>query len=700
MKRTMLLALLAVATMASAQTEVQNQEAETKTIRQAGTNLQAGVQKDSLTMDSLLLALPEVEVMGSRPIMRAEQGKLVFDLPHLIEGKGVSTAYDALKELPGVTEQNGGLLLTGRHVTVIIDGKPSTMTAEQVAQLLKSMPASRIRDAEVMVAAPASYQVRGQVINLNLLHDEAQQVVQGQVRLGVERQHDAKFTEAASFFGQWQKWSVDAMFTHRHGRDFYEGETRSLHSQLSGKVYDIRSHTLAPSRSHDYDYRFEVDYGSLLSLAYTGNFQSLHTNGTTDGSITSEAKGHSRHTLHNLRADYRSPFGLKAGADFTHYEAPSVGTVTSVLPTGPKDYETESLQRINRLKLYASMEHKLNRNWGVNYGAAFTTTSDRSHQNISIEGMNSAALLHETIANLYAGFSKAWGKHLSLDASLSVERFHNDTFREWVLFPTLTAVYTPRQGHVVQLSIAGNRNYPEYWAVTSAKGFTDGGYGEVAGNPGLRPAKDYQLQAVYLLRNKYQLALWFNHTDDYFVQTCYQWQDRLAMEYRHVNFDFRQQAGFMAYAPVSVGRWLRSSVSAYLLWERAKDSDYYDLPFDRHIVSTMFNLRNTIIFSPVFSMNVNGFARTKSHQGLYDLPASGNLTVELQAQLLDKRLLLKAFVGNILKTNAIEPRLDYQTQHYTMGYTDYSTFGLAATLSLGGYKARQREAVDTSRFKK
>ena len=121
-------------------------------------------------LDSIYQSLPEVMITGQRPIVKAEQGKLVYDLPRLIGNLPVDNAYDAVKELPGVTEMNGGLMLAGQGVTVVLDGKVTTMTTEQLYSLLRSIPASRIEKAEVMYNAPARYQVRGALINLSLIH--------------------------------------------------------------------------------------------------------------------------------------------------------------------------------------------------------------------------------------------------------------------------------------------------------------------------------------------------------------------------------------------------------------------------------------------------------------------------------------------------------------------------------------------------
>ena len=74
-----------------------------------------------------------------------------------------------LTQLPGVSEQDGGLTLAGAGgVTVILNGKPSTMSTEQLASLLRSTPVERIEKAEVMYSTPPQYHVRGAAINLVL----------------------------------------------------------------------------------------------------------------------------------------------------------------------------------------------------------------------------------------------------------------------------------------------------------------------------------------------------------------------------------------------------------------------------------------------------------------------------------------------------------------------------------------------------
>ena len=64
---------------------------------------------DSLRMDSIIHALPEVMVKGERPIVKVAGSKLTYDMPLLLKKESADNVYDALKLIPGVTDNNGSL---------------------------------------------------------------------------------------------------------------------------------------------------------------------------------------------------------------------------------------------------------------------------------------------------------------------------------------------------------------------------------------------------------------------------------------------------------------------------------------------------------------------------------------------------------------------------------------------------------------
>ena len=312
---------------------------------------------DSLRMDSIIHSLPEVMVKGERPVVKVEQDKLVYDVQKLVEKKAVDNIYDALKEIPGVTAQEKALTLGGMPATVVLDGKVTTMTSEQLMTLLKTLPASRIDKVEVMYSAPARMQVHGALINVLLKHSAGEDTpFSGELNASWDQDHDANFGERAALLYNTGKFSMDIMYKHSHGYNYSTTDETSHHTLNDGSIHDITTHEVDRYNSFGHEYRIGMDYtfskDHQFSLVYTGNYEKDHSH----QNITESVKGTTRidgHTwLHNLRLDYHTPFGLKAGAEMTYYHNPEMQYLNSTLPTGSLNYTVDNEQKINRWKLY------------------------------------------------------------------------------------------------------------------------------------------------------------------------------------------------------------------------------------------------------------------------------------------------------------------------------------------------------------
>ena len=195
-------------------------------VAQSGKGDEVVPQSDSLRMDSIIHSLPEVMVKGHRPIVKVNGAALVWDLPQLVKEHPADNAYEAIKLLPGVSEENETLKLNAQDVTLIIDGKATAMSSEQVYALLKSIPTSRIANAEVLYSAPARYQVKGQVINIQLKHNTGITGLQGELFGGIVNQNKTRYTERASLLYTNKKWEVDFLYSLSHGLNskYYDNE--------------------------------------------------------------------------------------------------------------------------------------------------------------------------------------------------------------------------------------------------------------------------------------------------------------------------------------------------------------------------------------------------------------------------------------------------------------------------------------------
>ena len=252
------------------------------------------------------------------------------------------------------------------------------------------------------------------------------------------------------------------------------------------------------------------------------------------------------------------------------------------------------------------------------------------------------------------------------------------------------------------MGFSTNRTYPEYWAMNNFTVYSDGGYDEITGNPYLKPAKSYQTNLVWILKNKYHFVAGFNYVDDYFIQTPYQRSDRLAKTFRYVNFNYQQQAFMQAVIPHRFGSWLDARLTLTGVWMHEKCNDFYDIPFDRAILFGMAQMSNVITLStkPDLSLTVDGMLRSRAHQAIYDLPGSGNIDIGFRWQFWKKQAVLHVFCNDLLETSSINPRIDFKGQYMNMHFGCYRELGVSLTVKFGGYKAKKNDAINMLRFRK
>ncbi|MFD1468454.1 outer membrane beta-barrel protein [Hymenobacter caeli] len=111
-------------------------------------------------------ALAEVTVTAAKPFIEQQAGKLVLNVAASPIATGGSAA-DVLSRAPGVLEQGGGYALRGKSVEVLLDGKYTNLSSEELKNMLASLPANSLDKVEIISNPSAKYDAKGgAVINL------------------------------------------------------------------------------------------------------------------------------------------------------------------------------------------------------------------------------------------------------------------------------------------------------------------------------------------------------------------------------------------------------------------------------------------------------------------------------------------------------------------------------------------------------
>lgn len=656
-------------------------------------------------------ALQEVVVEGERPLVTVEGNRLSYDMPQLISQRLVTNAYEALKQLPGVIEQNDVLTLAGAgSVSLLLNGRPSSMTYEQLITLLKGMPASRVEKAEVMYSAPPQYHVRGAAINLVLKgYKPGEGGLQGEIRGEYKQQKEAGGNGGVTLAYTSPKVDLDFMYNlqSRYTRGYIDFLARHT---VKGQVYDVNQVTDHTGRSLTHTLRaggtYKFDDDNSLELSYTTQFSPSNPHHSHSSGSISESFNDSRthHQMHNAALNYTSGFGFRAGADYTNFTSTDT---QNFFDRSPEEVEprfvSRSDQHIDRWKIYADQSHSLPHDWTLNYGTSFSYVYNRNIQNYDQPEMQDNNLynrIREYTYNVYAGFDKPFNSQWTLSASTTLEYYQMQDYRKWAVYPTLQLNYMPSASHILQLSFSSNKTYPDYWTLSGATSYLNG-YNESIGNPFLRPYTEYDADLTYILKSKYIFQVSYSYTPDYFMQTVYLDSDRLKAIYNWQNWDYTQDLSFTAILPFKVGNWWDSRLTLQATLKHDKASTYYDAPFNQQQWVGVGHWTNTfqLCRQPNLKMEVTAFGQTQSIQGSYEIRPVGFVDAALRYTFAKDRAMLQLKGNDIFNTMNPKTRVRNGAQHLDMNTKSYlQSVTLSFSYRFGGYKKKDVKNVDTSRF--
>ncbi|WP_279113194.1 outer membrane beta-barrel family protein [Hoylesella timonensis] len=679
-------------------------------------NLSAQVanDNDSIDINKWYKNLPEVIVKAEKPIVKLVQGKMVYNMHNLLEKLPADNAYEALTRIPGVSDATGSISLLGNEVTLIINGQTTTLTQEQLAERLKAMPAAQLAKAEVMLSAPARYHVRGMAINIVTKDNAGTNRLSGQMVGGLQqRKYSTGFGNLALSM-QRGKFGLDANYQFVDGNSYRESSHIANHP-LGNKRVGYYDETWQKSFGIRHYYRLGMNYAfsksHRLDIAYTGNWKKNSSNSQTTGLSVSRVRLDSHEYLHNVDLNYSLPFGLTLSGSYTYYRTPQQQWLDGTMQADEKMTETErnltssSEQTINKWMFTADQIHSLAHGWGLSYGVKGQFASNKSYQNTLdktgniLPNATSSVDINERIWNMYAGFSKQVNKAISFEASVAAEQYHSPMWDKWRIYPTLNALWSINDNHLLNLSFNSNSVFPSYWS-TMSNVFYSSTYTEIHGNPDLKPYSYYNVNLMWQIKRRYTLSAFANLEPDYSVQMPYQTADRMAVIMKETNFDYSNNFGLQASAIFSVGKWLNGNVFAVGTYRHDKSSHFFDLPFDRNNLSVRLGGTASVKLCKTQDLRLilNPFFQSKSIQGVYDISPIFRMNTKLQWSSHDGKWGLR-LNGNNIFNNFFDTRSVQGNQDYRMKINfNWSTVTFTLVYKFGGYKEKKVKEVDTSRM--
>lgn len=505
-----------------------------------------------------------VVVSARRPLIENKIDKTVVNVDASPTNTGLS-ALEVLEKSPGVTVDNdGNVSLKGKQgVTILIDGKPTYLGGQDLANYLKNMPSNQLDQIEIMTQPSAKYDASGNsgVINIITKKNRASGF-NGTVSTSAIFAKYFKNTNSLNL--NWHKGKINLYGN--YGYSFWQGfndifinrSSRADASVPYSRYSD--QHTYGKYQDRSNEFKAGVDFfankTTTWGMAVTGTLdnQSFTSNGTANiyDSLHqfvqyNNAESQNKSPLTNLgfNLNYQKKLDdkgqeISADADYLFYHTPgrdysnnylynsdNTASEAPYLLNGllPSDIEIYSLKSDYKkpLKHDATFEAGIKSSYvKTDNNAEYTLYNNDLGKWEVDQNLSNHFIYKENINAAYLNLQKKI-KKLSVQLGLRAEQtiadgnqvtrnisFHKNYIQ---LFPTTYFSYQKNDNNTFGLSYGRRIERPDYSALNPFQ-FQLDRYTYQQGNPDLQPQFSHNIELSYNYKSQLNVTANYTYTKD------------------------------------------------------------------------------------------------------------------------------------------------------------------------------------------
>lgn len=669
--------------------------------------------------------LGSVTVVASRPAVEQKIDRTVVNVDATISNIGTN-ALDVLEKVPGVqVDKDGNISLKGKQgVMILLDGRPTYLSAADLANMLRGMQSSQLDQVEVMTNPPAKYDAAGNsgIINIKTKKNKARGF-NGSVNVGAGQGKYFRTWESIALNYRNKKFNLFANYgfdnTENYQqldihRTFYnKGRTSvtNIFDQVSYQKRTFRNHNL--KLGMDYFISKSTTVGVVLTgflnkeLTFGNNYSEMKSpKGTVDSTLL--ALSDSRENWKNgaINLNFRHQFDtsgreLTIDLDYIRYKAANVQDFDNITSYPNGDPNSEELLKgdmpanidIKSAKL--DYVHPVTKDTRVEAGWKTSFVENDSKANYFLGFRNGHDVdyttdygktnffnYRENINAAYVNFNHKFSDKWSVQSGL---RFENTNYKGHQfgnarkadssfentynsLFPTVYVSYTPSEKHQFGANFGRRIERPAYQDMNPFLFYIDKfTYGR--GNPFLRPqyATTFELNHIYksMLTTSLQYSESKNDMNEVFDQGKVEnGEDPLATIVKKGNFGKRQNFVASMNLQWQVTKWYSSNV--YASYGYTKISGLISATGETlHMEANNFfvKLNNQFRFEKGWGAELSGWYAGPQLEGQIRLREMARVDAAVSKQVLKGKGSIKLSVRDLFFTQLAKGDMDFKSTY-------------------------------------
>ncbi|TDO20892.1 outer membrane beta-barrel protein [Pedobacter duraquae] len=513
---------------------------------------------DQFEGDSVIIALKsssvkleEVSISATKPFMEQQLDKMIVN----VDGntKAGINAVEILKKVPGLMiKNNEELMLEGKSVSVMIDGRPTRLSGANLMSLLEGTTSAGISQFEIIYNPSAKYDAAGSggLINIKTIKREKPGY---DANLSINGGHGWKFPTNSDAVGLNYKTgntNFYGAYSIGLGKQYQEIQTNTYQKDLNQRLQDSSTYRSGyKSNNIRLGFDHSLNKSDALGVLITGYYNTRNPNYISE---TATYEGNQLKPAANTLSDNINTTtgrGLNLNLNYKHViDVKKQQEITFDADAGISDYQNYNTNNILTVNTSPIDQHQAYFQDGLTKSGIYSFKGDYTKKlskglfetgfklsNVKIENSFSSLfssntrqsedvgsndfMYEETILAAYANQRLAMGKFSMLFGLRGEETFTNGNSvtlnsaveRQYLnLFPNAT-IGLKLKNSSFSLSYSKRIGRPLYnelnpfVMVTSA--FTTR-----SGNPDLRPSYANNLRLAFTLKSKFTIATSYSHS--------------------------------------------------------------------------------------------------------------------------------------------------------------------------------------------
>lgn len=459
------------------------------------------------------LELNEVVVVAKRPVIKQQDGKLIYLVKNDPYAKGLD-GITILDRIPRISVNNGTVSVAGKGtVRYIIDGILMELDASAMAMRLHNLRAEDIEKIEMLTSPPSRYATEPNAVYISITTRNETLGTKGSLYGSLNQGNKLREYLSGSISHTAKKWdcSLDASISNYYadndndmGYSFSDGSPARL-SSTNTKSHMLESGVNALLR---YKFKTDMNIGVIANFSYE-SVSSNGTNLTLYRGFTSLSQSHTKSRPNNaltLTGFYDWTFGTKGEAMQLTYNyftrhSPTLSDITTTYSNSLEDYGVSEDGKTNYRFHSGKVDFKLPYSWAqLEAGIAYTDILNSSYNFLNrTPGTSSeanafdyteriAAAYFTSSRNLGAGF---WGKlglryEYTFTKGIQGSSGEVDHNKYGHLFPSINLSWNKDRIGSFNISYSMGMGRPNLWELNPFRYYsTTDEY--AAGNPVLKP---------------------------------------------------------------------------------------------------------------------------------------------------------------------------------------------------------------------